>query len=128
MTVDAIHSRINELLTGRGWTLYKLAEQSGLPQSSLYTMMNRNTMPQFDTLQAICNALGITLSDFFAPFSKTTTSEYISQKDMLIIETVHSLPDSLQDLVLAYAKGLSDAYKLESNNKQINNGDIVKST
>jgi hypothetical protein len=47
---------------------------------------------------------------------------------MLIIETVHSLPDSLQDLVVAYTKGLSDAYKLESNNKQINNGDIVKST
>ena len=82
MTVNAIHKRINELIDEKGWSLYKLAEQSGLPQSSLYTMMKRNTMPQLDTLDAICNGLGISLCDFFVPFSKTDRSGYVTEKSV----------------------------------------------
>ena len=113
MTINAIHKRINELIEEKGWSLYKLAEKSGLPQSSLYTMMKRNTMPQLDTLEAICNGLGITLCDFFVSFSKVGKSEYVTEKDNSLLEILHTLPDSLYELVLVYAKGLSDAHAAE---------------
>ena len=113
MTVNAIHKRINELIDEKGWSLYKLAEQSSLPQSILYTMMKRNTMPQLDTLDAICNGLGISLCDFFVPFSKTDRSGYVTEKDMGLLEILHTFPDALYDLVLVYAMGLSDAHAAE---------------
>lgn len=113
MTVNAIHKRINELIDEKGWSIYKLAEKSGLPQSSLYTMMKRNTMPQLDTLEAICNGLGITLCDFFVSFSKVGKSEYVTEKDNNLLEILHTLPDALYELVLVYTKGLSDAHAAE---------------
>ena len=50
----------------RGWTEYRLAKESGLAQSTITNMFNRNNAPTFSTLEAICGALGITLVQFFS--------------------------------------------------------------
>lgn len=57
--------RINELLNEYGWTVYKLAKESGIPYSSLNNYYLRNTMPTIETLERITAAFGITLSNFF---------------------------------------------------------------
>ena len=49
----------------RGWSQYKLAIESGLTQSTLSNMFARKTLPSITTLSNICDALGITLSEFF---------------------------------------------------------------
>ena len=36
-----------------------------MPQSTITNMFNRETLPSIVTLQSICNAFGITLSEFF---------------------------------------------------------------
>lgn len=58
--------RIKKLLNERKWSVYKLSKVSGVSQSTLSNMFARNNDPSISTLENICNAFGITLSQFFA--------------------------------------------------------------
>ncbi len=58
--------RISELAKERGWSNYELAKRSGLHLSTIQNMYHRNYEPTVPTLQALCKALGISLSQFFA--------------------------------------------------------------
>ena len=58
--------RIEQLRDKRGWSNYKLSQISGVSQTTLRNMFTRNTSPCIMTLESICNAFGITLSQFFA--------------------------------------------------------------
>ena len=50
----------------RGWTEYQLAERSGLPQSTISSWYKKGMTPSFSSLEKICDAFGLTLSQFFA--------------------------------------------------------------
>ena len=67
----------------RGWTEYQLAEKSGLTQSTISSWYRKNMIPSIPSLDKICNAFGITLSQFFSTdhdeFSITSL-----QKELLI--------------------------------------------
>lgn len=58
--------RIRKLLNDRNWSMYKLSKASGVSQSTLSNMFSRNNDPSISTLEDICKAFGITLSQFFA--------------------------------------------------------------
>ena len=75
--------RIKELLQERNWSLYKLSKSSGIPQSTLSNLFNRNNSPSISTLEDICKGFDISLSQFFAQGDESVelTTE---QKDMLI--------------------------------------------
>lgn len=60
------NERLRQLLEERGLTTYKMSELSGLSHTTLANVFKRNTVPSIGTLQAICAAFGITLSQFFA--------------------------------------------------------------
>ena len=57
--------RINKLRLDRGWSVYRLANEAGLAQSTIINMFNRETLPSITTLECICHAFGITMSEFF---------------------------------------------------------------
>ena len=57
--------RLRHLMDERGWTVYRVARESGLSEKTVYNIYSRNTMPSIPTLEAICNAFGITLAQFF---------------------------------------------------------------
>lgn len=59
-------NRLHQLLQARGWSEYRLARKSGLSESTISNIYRRNTLPSVATLEAICDAFGITLSEFFA--------------------------------------------------------------
>ena len=50
----------------RGWSEYQLAERSGLPQSTISSWYRKNIVPTLPSLQRICDAFGITLSQLLA--------------------------------------------------------------
>lgn len=58
--------KIRKLLDDRNWSMYKLSKLSGVSQSTLSNMFSRNNDPSISTLEDICKAFGITLSQFFA--------------------------------------------------------------
>lgn len=60
------HERLRQLLAERGWSVYRLAVNCGLSESTLANIFKRNTVPSVATLESICNGFGITLSQFFA--------------------------------------------------------------
>ena len=61
-----IHEKLRLLLRERGWTEYRLAKESGLSESTIANIFRRNATPSFSTLESICRAFGVTLSQFFA--------------------------------------------------------------
>ncbi|MBP3307889.1 MAG: helix-turn-helix transcriptional regulator [Clostridia bacterium] len=60
-----INKKIDELRFQRGWSMYELAQEAGITQSTLTSMMKRGNPPKIDTLECICEAFGITLAQFF---------------------------------------------------------------
>ena len=63
--MDAL-ARLQQLMDERGWTMYRLAKESGLTESTIANIYRRNAMPSITTLELICQGFGITLSQFFA--------------------------------------------------------------
>ena len=64
---EAIAARIKELCTERNITQYKLFTLSGVPQSTLSTIMN-STFPSMKLriIYEICEGLEISLAEFFS--------------------------------------------------------------
>lgn len=61
-----VNERLKRLLERHGWTMYELAKRADLADSTIANIYRRNTVPSIVTLEAICKAFGITLSQFFA--------------------------------------------------------------
>lgn len=57
--------RIKYLMDKENWSEYKLSKESGISQSTINSMFRNNNNPSIYTLENICYAFGITLSEFF---------------------------------------------------------------
>ena len=68
-----VQKRIKDLMELRGWTDYRLAKEAGLSHSTVTNMFNRSNAPTLPTLEAVCRAFGITLSQFFEDFEDNET-------------------------------------------------------
>lgn len=60
-----IIAKLNKLRLERNMSVYRLAELSGLNQSTLANTFSRGTVPSVQNLEIICGTLGITLAQFF---------------------------------------------------------------
>ena len=61
-----VQEKLRRLLKERGWSEYRLAKECGLSESTIANIFRRNSIPSIATLETICRAFGITLSQFFA--------------------------------------------------------------
>lgn len=58
--------RLSNLLAEKGMTKYKLEKETGLTHSALRYIFNEvNTDVKFSTIVKVCNALNISVKDFF---------------------------------------------------------------
>lgn len=58
--------RVYELAAQRKISIAELAERSGIADSTIKMTKKRGGQLKVDTIERICDALGITLSSFFA--------------------------------------------------------------
>lgn len=75
-----ILEKITRMRLERGWSEYELAERAGLTQSTISSWYRKNLIPSIPSLQHICDAYGITLSQFFTEdecFSEQLTKAQI---------------------------------------------------
>ena len=93
-----ILSAISTYREERGWTEYQLAEHSGLPQSTISSWYRKNVIPTISSLDKVCAALGITLSQLFAE-DETPVTLTSSQKKLL--ECWSRLNHEQQTIILA---------------------------
>lgn len=76
-----IAERIKTYRTAKGYTVNKLANLSGISQSYLREIELGNRNPTVEILSLICDALEITLKDFFNDeISSTLSSDPLLQK------------------------------------------------
>ena len=100
--------RIQELCRSRSWTYYRLAKASGIPYSTLSTMLHRTNVPSIPSLVKICEGFGITLAQFFSAEDETAKLTE-DQKNCLM--AWNQLDRKGRDLSLAYMQGLLDRQK-----------------
>ncbi len=56
--------KIKFILDKKGWSAYRLSKECGLSANTILTMLKRNSVPSISTLEAVCKAFGMTLSEF----------------------------------------------------------------
>lgn len=61
-----ILERLHNLLDEKGWTVYRLAKNSGLSQATVTNIFSRNALPTILTLEKMCESFHLSLSQFFA--------------------------------------------------------------
>lgn len=60
-----IIAKLNKLRLERNMSVYRLAELSGLNQSTLANTFSRGIVPSVQNLEIICQTMGLTLAQFF---------------------------------------------------------------
>ena len=63
--VKTIAKRLDSLRTYNNMSLRDLANKSGVSKSQIANIISERKIPNIYTLSCLCNALNITLSDFF---------------------------------------------------------------
>ena len=106
ISIIDVLEKILKLKNERGWSLYKLADEAGLPQSTVANMFPRKTLPSLYTLNQICEAFGITLSEFF-------DDGVIVSDETRILSVFRGLTEKDRKTVLALAEYLR---KIEQQN------------
>lgn len=91
-----ILSAITQYRLERGWSEYQLAEHSGLPQTTISSWYRKNALPSIPSLEKICNAFDITLSQLFAEDNTPIT---LTPKQKKLLESWARLSIEQQDIV-----------------------------
>ena len=96
-----IIDHIKEICKQRGWTYYRLAKESGIPHSSLNTMLNKQHIPSMNNLIKICRGFDMTLTQFFAGM------EPVSDEQSYLLNIWNGLDTTSKELAIAYLCGLA---------------------
>lgn len=90
------NQRIRQLMKERGLTEYRLALDSGLSKSTVSALLHRNTTPSVPTIEAVCSALGITVSQFFA---EEGDSLPVNEEQRLLLQRYAQLTDAQKTII-----------------------------
>lgn len=90
--------KITSLRRARNWSEYQLAERSGLTQSTISSWYRKNMMPSIPSLERICDAFGISLSQFF--LDENSQAIYLSERQIKLINAANRLsPEQFESLL-----------------------------
>lgn len=97
-----ILEKIRKLRLERDWTEYQLAEKSGLPQSTISSWYRKNMQPSISSLEKICDAFNIPLSQFF---TDAPTVE-LTERQRKILREINRLSKNQQEKLLQFLKSV----------------------
>jgi len=72
-----IGKRLQNIRIAKNISTYKLAEMIGVSQPVISKLENGNRKADIETIEKICDALGITLIDFFNVNDQEMSPEYL---------------------------------------------------
>ena len=98
IAVKDILATITTYREERGWTEYQLAEKSGLPQSTISSWYRKNMIPTIPSLEKICSAFGITLSQLFSEENDTVS---LTESQKKLLERWSRLTEEQQNVIFA---------------------------
>ena len=92
--------KIIELRNAKGWYEYQLAEESGMAQSTISSWYRKNMMPSIPSLEKICKAFDMTLSQFFLENDTETVS--LTPKQIELINAANKLSSAQLDSLVTF--------------------------
>lgn len=92
--------RIVELREERHWTEYQLAEKSGLTQSTISSWYRKNMLPTIPSLIKICDAFGISLSQFFLEDQRQAI--LLNERELSLLKSTSKLTAQQYDALLHF--------------------------
>lgn len=92
-----ILDRILQLRDERGWTEYRLSEEAGISQSTISSWFREGVNPSKASLEKICKAYNITLSQFFAFDNEPVT---LTEKQRRVLDGWNKLNSKQQEIIL----------------------------
>ncbi len=87
----------------RGWTQRELAKRAHISQSTLSSLTRNHFQPTLPTLEALCQAFGITLAQFFA---EDPSSTQLTDEHKELVRCYSMLTPSQQQAVLTLLKSM----------------------
>lgn len=96
-----VGERIRYFRTLKGYTTNKLANLSGISQSYLRDVELGNKNPTIETLSYVCDALNISLQDFF-----NENTQNAIQNDPLI-EKIYQLSEEQRNALLVFLNSIT---------------------
>lgn len=101
---DFVAQRVQELCDKQKMSRYRLSQLTGISQPALKKIFEGSSIPGILTLDKICSALGMSLSQFFQPWD--TGNGYTSQQNEML-ELWCSLSEENRELSKTIMKSLS---------------------
>lgn len=102
---NKVIQRILELCENKKISIYRLAKDSQIPNTTLHNMIRNDTMPTIPTIEKICKAFGITMAQFFL---SEDIYEPLTEEQRVILEMWDALNEYQKELAKAYLMGLCE--------------------
>lgn len=95
--------RIEELCRIRGWSHYRLAKEMDVSPNSIGNLFRRTSIPSVPTIRHICEAMGITISQFYSTDGSAAT---ITEQQKAFLELFDRLSPGDKKKAEGYIEGL----------------------
>lgn len=93
--------RILQLRLERGWSEYRLSEESGIAQTTISSWFKKEVYPSIPSLEKLCNAYNISLAQFFNYDNEPVSLTY-DQK--ILLDNWNRLNSEQKQAVIALLK------------------------
>lgn len=103
-----VQERISELMNKKGWTKYKLAQETGLYQTTVYDWFNdKGYTPDRKSIELICAAMNISIVEFYSGIDEGE----LNGEQSLLLQLFAKVPESKRQLVFDLLRTLADENK-----------------
>jgi len=104
-TENYIIDRVERIRQAKNLSRYRMAQRSGLSQSSISNLLNRRNVPSIQTLEKICNGLGMTLAQFFSADGERPN---LTKEQEHVLDVWDQLNEMEKARVKAFVQGMRD--------------------
>lgn len=102
-TEDYIADNIIALCKKRDMSKYRLSQLTGISQSSIGKIIAKESLPTMPTVEKICDALGVTMAQFFAGMDVPVS---LSESQQEVLNIWNNLDEKEQNVVIQMLRGL----------------------
>ena len=99
-----ILGRIKSERVKRKWTEYTMARNAGVTQSTISTWYRKELQPSVASLEKICTAFGMSLSEFFMEETETLTKYHEEKASAGNTQFIPSVPQERKNLLLLWER------------------------
>jgi len=100
-----IQERILNLINKRGWSLYRLAKETGIHATTVYDWFNDNHFtPSRKSIEIICAAMDVSVAEFFSGIEENQ----LNDEQILLLELFSKVPQNKKQFVFDLLRTLAD--------------------